>query len=372
MKKVMLIFGTRPEAIKMAPVIFELNRCTKIESVVVSSFQHKEMLSQVIKTFKIKLDYSLNIMTKNQKLEDVTCLVLTRLAKVIAKEQPDILLVQGDTTTAFAASLCAFYNKVPVGHIEAGLRTNNKCSPYPEELNRCFIDYISDFHFAPTSTAKDNLIKEGLNKQNIFVVGNTVIDSLYWVLKQDFQFHEEKLKNINFDSGRVIFVTAHRRESWDKSIFEICLAVLDLIKKYSDAEIIFSYHLNPVVQKIVRHFLEGKDRIHLVPPLFYTDVINIIKKSHFILTDSGGIQEEAPYLGKPVLVMREVTERPEVVKKGVSRIVGIKRENIVECASELLDSSSAYNKMAKVVKLYGDGKTASKIVKTIIKYLKNT
>lgn len=356
MPKIMSVFGTRPEAIKMAPVVKELeNRPDKFKSTVVVTAQHREMLDQVLSLFQIKPAYDLDIMQPNQNLFDITTRVLLGLKPVLEKEQPDVLLVQGDTTTTFVAALAAFYFRIKVGHVEAGLRSLDKYHPFPEEINRTLTTAIADYHFAPTETARQNLLANGIPEKQIYVTGNTVIDALVQTVKPDYQYTQPDLKPVDFHGKRIILVTAHRRENWGEPLQQICGAINELVEKNPDIEIVFSVHLNPIVQETVRKILGGVNRVHLIMPLDYEPFVQLINKSHLIITDSGGIQEEAPSLGKPVLVLREVTERPEGVTAGTVRVVGRNKARIVEEVQRLLNNKEAYDEMARAVNPYGDG-----------------
>ncbi|MBU4305741.1 MAG: UDP-N-acetylglucosamine 2-epimerase (non-hydrolyzing) [Candidatus Omnitrophica bacterium] len=364
--KIITVLGTRPEVIKLAPVIKELEKHnSKIISKVVLTGQHRVMVDQFLEFFQIKPDYDLDIMLKNQTLFDVSSRCMERLAKVLEKERPDLMLVEGDTTTAFIASLCAFYLKISVGHVEAGLRTHDKYRPFPEEINRCLITVVADLHFAPTKRARENLLKEGIDKKKIYLTGNTVIDAIYAIAGKDYPVKNKQLRKIDFKNKKVILVTAHRRESFGGSLLSICRALKE-ISAFKDVEIIYPVHLNPNVQKPVQKLLNNRRNIHLLSPLDYESFVYVLKNCYFALTDSGGVQEEAPAFGKPILVMREVTERPEGVDSGVARLVGMNSERIVAEAKKLLFSKSAYDKMAKSVNPYGDGHAAERIVKAII------
>jgi len=371
MKKIVCIFGTRPEAIKMAPVLRQLQRKRDIfKTIVVLTAQHRQMLDQVLRLFNLQSNYDLNIMQESQSLYYVTTSSLSRLEKVINRENPDFILVQGDTTTTFSATLAAFYQKVPVGHIEAGLRSYDRFNPYPEEINRLLTDALCDLHFAPTPTAKRNLVKENIKKESIFVTGNTVIDALYLALKKPHRFRNSVLKKIDFNRRRIILLTAHRRENWGIPLENICLSIRQLIQKYDDLEIAYPVHLNPKVKNVVYRILKNSPRIHLIKPLDYLDFINLMNKCFLILTDSGGLQEEAPSLGKPVLVLREITERPEAVEAGSVKVVGLCKEKIFRETCRLLDSRSVYKRMATSVNPYGDGKACTRIVEAILYYFK--
>ncbi|MDH5661876.1 MAG: UDP-N-acetylglucosamine 2-epimerase (non-hydrolyzing) [Elusimicrobiota bacterium] len=367
MKKIICIFGTRPEAIKMAPVLRELQEKKNLfRTVVVVTAQHREMLDQVLRLFNLQSDYDLGIMQESQTPYHITASALSRLERVIKEENPDLILVQGDTTTTFAAALAAFYQKVPVGHIEAGLRSYDRFNPYPEEVNRLLTDALCDFHFAPTLTAKRNLIKENIKKESIFVTGNTVIDALYLALKKPHRFRNSFLRKIDFNKKRIILLTAHRRENWGTPLENICLSTKKLIHEYDDLEIVYPVHLNPEVKKVVHKILKNSPHIHLIKPLDYLDFVNLLNKCFLVLTDSGGLQEEAPSLGKPVLLLRKVTERPEAVKAGTVKVVGLSRERIFKETCKLLDSKRMYDRMAKSVNPYGDGKASQRIVNAIL------
>lgn len=370
MIKVLSIFGTRPEAIKMAPVIKGLEKHPEnfISRVCVTA-QHREMLDQVLNLFEIKPDYDLNIMKSGQDLFDVTCNVLQKIKSILEKERPDIVLVQGDTTTTFAASLAAFYQQIPVGHVEAGLRTHNKYAPFPEEINRTLTSRIADLHFAPTDGAKQNLLDEGVSEALIHVTGNTVIDALLSVvdrIKNDPNLEQTLAEQFPFlDANRkLILVTGHRRESFGEGFERICKA-LGKIGEREDVQIVYPVHLNPNVQEPVKRMLDRNSRIHLIEPLDYLPFVYLMNRSYLILTDSGGIQEEAPSLGKPVLVMRDMTERPEAVEAGTVKLVGTDTDLIVQEAKILLDDQTAYEKMAYAHNPYGDGKAAQRIIKAI-------
>ncbi len=372
-KKIMIVFGTRPEAIKLAPVILKLRKYrSKVKPVIVATAQHREMLDQVLKIFKLKPDHDLNIMKSNQSLFDIASNALIKFEKILKKVNPDIVIVQGDTTTSFIAGFAAYFLKIPIGHVEAGLRTYDKYHPFPEEINRRLIGAIADMHFAPTRTSFRNLIKENVKKNNIYITGNTVIDALLMIVKKAKNFKTLKdkasikeIKAIDF-SKRIILVTAHRRESFGKPFESICRAIKKLSESYSDIEIIYPVHLNPNVRKVVNRILKNKDRIHLIAPIEYQSFVELMNKSYLILTDSGGIQEEGPSLGKPVLLMRNCTERPEAIKAGTVKIVGTDEKKIVREARKLLDDKKEYDRMAKAVNPYGDGKAAERIVRCLL------
>lgn len=367
--KVMTVFGTRPEAIKMAPLVQQLKKHEQhIESVVTVTGQHRQMLDQVLNIFNIQPDYDLNIMKERQTLVDVTVNALQGLDDVIKKEKPDIVLVHGDTTTTFAASLAAFYNQVAVGHVEAGLRTWNKYSPFPEEMNRQLTGVIADLHFAPTQKAAQNLLSENHNPEKIFVTGNTAIDALKTTVTAGYE--HEVLKKIG--GGRLILLTAHRRENLGEPMRNMFRAIKRLVKEHDDIQVVYPVHLNPVVRQIADEVLGDDPRIHLIEPLDVFDFHNFIARSYLILTDSGGIQEEAPSLGKPVLVLRDTTERPEGIAAGTLKLAGTKEETIYELATELLTDEEAYNKMAKAANPYGDGRASERIVDAILYYFGKT
>ncbi len=369
--KIISIFGTRPEAIKMAPVIKKLEAEKHIESIVCVTAQHREMLDQVLQLFSIKPDYDLNVMTQNQGLTDVTKAVLGGLEKILKNCRPDRILVHGDTTTSFTAALSAFYQKIPVGHVEAGLRTGNIYAPWPEEMNRRLTDTICDLHFAPTQSAKQNLINSGAKKSGIFVTGNTVIDALLNIcdrLEDNPRILEQAKKNIpTLKKGKkLILVTGHRRENFGGGFEQICNALAKLAER-KDIQIIYPVHLNPNVQEPVNRILNHNNNIQLTTPLEYLPFVYLMKEAHFIITDSGGIQEEAPSLGKPVLVMRELTERPEAVDAGTVKLVGTDSNKIIEEATRLLDDDKFYSAMSQAHNPYGTGTASKKIVTEILR-----
>ena len=363
MQKILSIFGTRPEAIKMAPVVRELSRYPEeIKSVICVTAQHREMLDQVLELFNIHPDHDLNLMKPDQSLASLTANALIGLDLIIGKVKPDWVLVQGDTTTVTAASLIAFYHRVKVGHVEAGLRTRDKYQPFPEEINRRITDVISDLYFAPTAGARQNLLNEGTPAENIHVTGNTVIDSLLEVAARDYDWKSGPLSGIPTEK-RLVMITAHRRENFGEPFRNICLAIRDLASRYTDScHFIYPVHMNPNVQAPVREILSNISNISLIEPLDYLPLVQLMRHSTLILTDSGGIQEEAPSLGKPVLVLRETTERNEVIEAGVARLVGTDRKKIFDSASELLDNEKAYAAMAHKANPFGDGLAASRIV----------
>ena len=351
----------------MAPVIKQLRARPKAECVVCVTAQHREMLDQVLDLFEIEPDYDLNIMQDDQSLSYVTAQVLTRVETVIKEVKPDWVLVQGDTTTTMAASLAAFYQHVKLGHVEAGLRTWDKSRPYPEEVNRKVTDALCDLHFAPTTGAKENLLREGVSEESVLVTGNTVIDALLDVANRDFSFEDSPLRDVPFDSHRIILVTAHRRESFGQPLNDICQALEEISQRYrDDVYIVYPVHLNPNIRNPVYSTLGRVDNISLLEPLGYQAFVHLMNRSYLILTDSGGLQEEAPSLGKPLLVMREVTERPEAVEAGTVRVVGTDRELIVAEVMRLLDDRVAYDEMARGVNPYGDGRAAQRIVRCLL------
>jgi UDP-N-acetylglucosamine 2-epimerase (non-hydrolysing) len=367
--KILTVFGTRPEAIKIAPVIKKLceNRDTIICRVCVTA-QHRQMIDPLLKLFNIIPDYDLNIMQENQSLDHITIAILQQLEKIIKQEKLDYLIVQGDTTTAMAASLAAFYQKVKIVHVEAGLRTWNKMHPYPEEINRKIIDAVSDLYFAHTENAKHNLLDEGVPDANIEVTGNTVIDALLDIAGRDFDSEGTILENIPFNDKKVILVTAHRRENFGQPLINICNAIKEIAMHYpTDVCVVYPAHLNPNVLEPAYSILGGIKNVLLTEPLDYEPFVQLMKRSYLILTDSGGLQEEAPSLGKPVLVLREVTERPEAVEAGTVQIVGINPKKIIERTLELLDDEREYERMSKAVNPYGDGKASERIVGRLLK-----
>lgn len=365
--KVMTIFGTRPEAIKMAPVINELKKVADIETRVVVTAQHREMLDQVLELFSIVPDYDLNLMKDKQDLYSITTGVLTGLKQIMELEKPDLVLVHGDTTTSFAAALAAFYEKIPVGHVEAGLRTRNKYSPYPEEMNRSITGRLAELHFAPTDVSRENLLAESVASFKIWVTGNTVIDALMDTVRDDYQFGQE-LQRINFNN-RILLVTTHRRENWGEHMRDIYLALLQLVEEFADVEIVFPVHMNPTVKDMAVEMLGNRERIHLLEPLEYESFANLMNASYIVLTDSGGMQEEAPSLGKPVLVLRDTTERPEAIQAGTVKLVGTIQKKVYAAARLLLTDQEQYEKMARAANPYGDGKAAMRIVKVIKDFL---
>lgn len=363
MIKVMTIFGTRPEAIKMAPLVKELQKRKNIQCVVCVTAQHREMLDQVLETFEIIPDYDLNIMKKEQTLNELTGRVLTKLDEVIEKEKPNIVLVHGDTTTTFAGALAAFYKKVPIGHVEAGLRTYDKYSPYPEEMNRQMVSCLADLHFAPTELAKNNLLKEQ-HKDNIYVTGNTAIDAMKYTINEDYK--HEVLDWVG--CSRMILLTSHRRENLGEPMKNIFRAVKRIVNEFDDVKVVYPIHLNPIVRDIARSIFKDCDRIKLIEPLEVFDFHNFQNRSYFIMTDSGGVQEEAPSLGKPVLVLRNTTERPEGLSAGTLKLIGTNEEVIYQETKKLLENKEIYRNMNVASNPYGDGKASIKIADAIEKY----
>lgn len=365
MIKVFTVFGTRPEAIKMAPLIYELQSRPSIDCKVCVTAQHREMLDMVLNLFDIKPDFDLNIMTERQTLAGITTKALTGLEEVFRQEKPDLVLVHGDTSTTFAGSLAAYYNQIKVGHVEAGLRTYDKYFPFPEEMNRRLTGVISDLHFSPTKNNRANLINEGVNPDSIFVTGNTVIDAFKTTIKKDFSFAGTPLEGIDM-SKRIILMTAHRRENLGTPLENICRAVQRIIRDFPDVEVIYPVHLNPAVRETVYSILGNIPRVHLVEPLDVDVLHNAMNKAHLILTDSGGLQEEAPALGKPVLVLRGETERPEAAEAGTVKIAGTEEDIIYSLTSQLLTDEAEYHKMSVAVNPYGDGNASRRIADAIL------
>ncbi len=365
--KVLTVFGTRPEAIKMAPVVKELEKYPdEIQSIVCVTAQHRQMLDQVLSLFDIKPDFDLNIMKPNQDLWTITSDVLLLMKDVFEKSKPDIVLVHGDTTTSMAAALSAFYAKIPVGHVEAGLRTFDKYYPFPEEINRVFADAVCTYHFAPTDTSVQNLVKSAIPEEHIYKTGNTVIDALLHTVKNNKA--DLSYIGLNPDS-KTILLTSHRRENFGEPIRNICKAVLELVEKNKNIQVVYPVHLNPNVQKPVKELLGNKERIHLIDPMEYAPFSTLMKESHIIMTDSGGVQEEAPSLGKPVIVLRSTTERPEAVEYGTVKLAGTDKDTIVNEVQKLLDDEKEYKKMSEAINPYGDGLASKRIVEIIKKEL---
>lgn len=365
--KVMTVFGTRPEAIKMAPVVLELGKYPGvIEPVVAVTAQHRDMLDQVLKLFNITPDYDLDIMAAGQTLFDITSKAMMGLDKVLQKEKPDIVLVHGDTTTTFAGALAAYYHQISVGHVEAGLRTHNKYSPFPEEMNRKLTGSIADMHFAPTETSEHNLLGESVDENSIYVTGNTVIDALHKTVNDGFVFDNEALQNIDYRNKRIILVTTHRRENLGEPMRNVYKALKQLTVDFDDVEIVFPVHKNPKVREVVKAELGGLDKVYLVDPLDYEPFANLMHRAYMILTDSGGVQEEAPALGKPVLVLRDTTERPEAVEAGTVKLIGTDEKVVYDEARKLLTDQREYNSMAEACNPYGDGRASQRIVQAIL------
>ena len=367
MKKltVMTIFGTRPEAIKMCPLVLELDSRPEINSVCCVTAQHREMLDSVLDIFGRKPDYDLDIMQPRQTLSTITSKTLLGMDEVLAEVKPDIILVHGDTSTTFAGALAAFYHQVPVGHVEAGLRTYDKWSPFPEEMNRKMVSCIADLHFCPTVANRDNLAKESITK-GVFLTGNTVIDALHTTVRKDYYFTTDILNHLDYVNRRVILVTCHRRENYGQPMTNIMTALRRVADAFPDVELVYPVHLSPVVQEVAHKYLDGHDRIHLIEPLSVDEMHNLMARCHLVMTDSGGLQEEAPALGKPVLVLRRETERPEAVAAGTVLLAGVEEEDIFSMASTLLSDSDAYTRMAHAVNPYGDGKACKRTVDAIM------
>lgn len=368
--KIMTVFGTRPEAIKMAPLVKQLNADPEIESILCVTAQHREMLDQVLRLFELTPDYDLNIMKPNQTISMITANVLAGLEPVLQKEHPDMILVHGDTSTTFVAALAAFYQQIPVGHVEAGLRTYDKYSPFPEEMNRVMTGHIADLHFAPTQRNKDNLLREAICESSIIITGNTVIDALLEVTGKPYEFEDPILQKIDFDKKRVIAVTCHRRENLGENMVHIFSAIRDIAKEFSDVEIVYPVHMNPKVRETAGKILGSQENIHLIEPLEYQPFSHLMAKSHFIVTDSGGVQEEAPSLGKPVLVVRRETERPEALEAGTVKLAGIEQTTIYNMMKKLLTDEASYKKMAHAENPYGDGHACERIVAALKERLK--
>ncbi|PKM90133.1 MAG: UDP-N-acetylglucosamine 2-epimerase (non-hydrolyzing) [Firmicutes bacterium HGW-Firmicutes-12] len=368
LRKVMAVFGTRPEAIKMAPLVLKLQQDPRIECVVTVTAQHREMLDQVLQLFKINTHYDLNIMQTGQTLYDISAKALLGLQGILNKEKPDIVLVHGDTTSTFIGALAAYYQQIPVGHVEAGLRSGNKYSPFPEEMNRQLTGTLTDLHFAPTFTARTNLLKEGYNSEGIFVTGNTVIDALVQTVRKEYVFTDPVLQKLDTSTGRILVVTTHRRENLGDPMSQMYKAVRDIVQEFPDVTLVFPVHKNPAVRSVVQRELGGQNRILLVEPMEYEPFANLLNKAYLVLTDSGGLQEEAPALGKPVLVLRENTERPEAVASGTVQLVGTARDNIYNVTKKLLEDDQEYNRMAQAVNPYGDGQASKRIIEALYYY----
>lgn len=363
--RVMSVFGTRPEAIKMCPLVLELQKHPEIESIVCLTGQHRQMLDQVMEVFGVKADYDLNIMRPQQTLTTITADVLTNMEPVLKESKPDIVLVHGDTTTSTAAALAAFYQQIPVGHVEAGLRTFNKYSPFPEEMNRCITGRIASYHFAPTRLNERNLMKEGVTEK-VYITGNTVIDAFQTTVRDDFEFTTPELTDADFSDGRLILMTAHRRENLGEPLENICRAVKRLIEDYPDIKVVYPVHLNPKVRETVFSILGETDRAILIDPIDVQEMHNLMARSYLVMTDSGGLQEEAPACGVPVLVLRTETERPEAVEAGTVKVVGVDEDVIYNSAVELLTNNDSYDSMARAINPYGDGHASERITARII------
>lgn len=364
MLKVMTIFGTRPEAIKMAPVVKALAEAPDMDPIVTVTAQHRDMLDQVLRLFDITPDYDLNIMSPGQTLYDVTDRALLGLKSVLEEAKPDVVLVHGDTTTTFAGALASFYQEIPVGHVEAGLRTGNIYSPFPEEMNRKLTGSLATYHFAPTSSSESNLVKENINQDHLYVTGNTVIDALATTVREDYVFKEEAINALD-STKRIVLVTTHRRENLGEPMRHVYGAIRQLVEEFEDIQIVFPVHKNPKVRQVVQEELGTVERVTLIDPLDYEPFANLMAKSYLILTDSGGIQEEAPALGKPVLVLRDTTERPEAVTAGTVRLVGTDKDAVHDAAYELLHDEDAYKIMSNSVNPYGDGQASRRIVEAL-------
>jgi len=371
--KVLTVFGTRPEAIKMAPLVKELkSRENEFESYVCVTAQHRQMLDQVMDIFGIRADFDLNIMQSGQTLSDITARAMKGIEDVINTAKPDIVLVHGDTTTTFAGALAAFYSRTKIGHVEAGLRTYDKYSPYPEEMNRCLTTYLADLYFAPTKNNEQNLIKEHVDPSKIFITGNTVIDAMKTTVKENYTFSDPCLASLDLSDKRVILVTAHRRENLGEPLKNICRAILSTVEAFSDVHVVYPVHLNPLVQNTAKEILGNHPRIHLIAPLDVCELHNLMERSYMVMTDSGGLQEEAPSLGKPVLVLRNETERPEAVSAGTVKIAGTNEDDIKALAATLLSDQNEYEKMSKAVNPYGDGLASRRIADAILYAFKKT
>ncbi len=364
--RVMSVFGTRPEAIKMAPLVKELARCDRIESICCVTAQHREMLDSVLEVFELKPDWDLDIMTPRQTLSTITSKCILGMDEAIEKLKPHMILVHGDTSTTFAGALSAFYHQVSVGHVEAGLRTYDKYSPFPEEMNRKMVTAIADLYFCPTANNRDNLLREAVAAEKIFVTGNTVIDALKTTVRKDYVFDTPELNTLPYGEKKILLVTCHRRENYGEPMKNIMLALKEIAERHEDVEIVYPVHLSPVVREAVDRYLRGTERVHLIDPLRADEMHNLMERCYLVLTDSGGLQEEAPALGKPVLVMRKETERPEAVAAGTVKLCGVEKDTIVSMATELICDQEAYAAMAHAVNPYGDGNACARIAEAIL------
>ena len=362
--KIMSVFGTRPEAIKMAPLVKALARCPDLESICCLTGQHREMLDSVMEIFNLRGDFDLNIMEQRQTLSTITTKTLLGMEQVMEQCRPDMILVHGDTSTTFAGALAAFYHQVPVGHVEAGLRTYDKYSPFPEEMNRTLVGDIADLHFSPTKANAENLRREGIRGE-IFVTGNTAIDAMGYTVKEGRRFQTALLNDLDFEHHRIIAVTCHRRENYGKPMEDILSAIAEVVRTHEDVEVVYPVHLSPVVRECAQRYLGGKDRIHLIDPVDVEEMHNLLARCYMVMTDSGGLQEEAPALGKPVLVMRRETERPEAIAAGTAKLAGVTYDGVLAEANRLLDDPAAYQAMAKAVNPYGDGHACERIAQAI-------
>ena len=364
MKKVMTVFGTRPEAIKMAPLALELAKRPEFEAICCVTAQHREMLDSVLDIFRLKPNYDLDVMEPRQTLSTITSKCLTGMDRVLEEAKPDLVLVHGDTSTTFAGALAAYYHKIPVGHVEAGLRTYDKWSPFPEEINRKLVGAIADLHFCPTPANRDNLARENITK-GVFLTGNTVIDALKTTVVKDFHFSNKVLNNLDYVNQKVILVTCHRRENYGQPMASIMTALRRVADAFPETELVYPVHLSPVVQEAARQYVGGHPRIHLIDPLDVREMHNLMSRCHLVMTDSGGLQEEAPALGRPVLVLRKETERPEAVSAGTVRLAGVEEESVFQMASQLLSNQDEYEKMAHAANPYGDGRACRRIADAI-------
>ena len=366
--KVMSVFGTRPEAIKMAPLVKELARCDEIESICCVTAQHRQMLDSVLEVFDLKPDWDLDIMTPRQTLSTITSKCILGMDEAIEALKPDMILVHGDTSTTFAGALSAFYHQVSVGHVEAGLRTYDKYSPFPEEMNRKMVTAIADLYFCPTANNRDNLLREAVEEEKLFITGNTVIDALKTTVRKDYVFDTPELNTLPYGEKKIILVTCHRRENYGEPMKNIMLALKEIAESNEDVEIVYPVHLSPVVREAVDAYLRGTERVHLIDPLRADEMHNLMERCYMVMTDSGGLQEEAPALGKPVLVMRRETERPEAVAAGTVKLCGVEKDTIIAMATELIRDEKAYGEMAHAVNPYGDGNACARIADAILWY----